>query len=478
MLLPWSPDDKSRRRIPISESLRPPNLTPSESHDDAPPIIPTLPRHLIPAVSAPRISLSTSPVATVFMLPVPTAPGMLNSLIANIQDAIVLLDANGAVVFESPSAAAILGVRSDQVLRAFGMSRIHPEDRGAVVESFERLKAVPGYVFRASYRFQRSDGEWRHLEALAKNLLDDPELEGILVTFRDVTERIRAIELAEKATGARDEFLSRMSHELKTPLNAIIGWGRLLQEDGSNEVVEAAAQIVAAGNHLLAIICDALDLAAVQEGKVRMQIGPVFLRPLVCEMVDLVRPLAARRGIQLEIYPTSGQGSATERGSGHSAAGDVLVSEGRPEVVSGSGAREPLVVADEHRLRQVLLNLLSNAVKYGRPRGTVEVGCRAGAGAWRIFIRDDGPGIANDLLGRLFERFDRLDAGDGAIEGSGLGLAISRRLIDLMGGSIRVESAVAIGTTFWIELPAIDNLDLYSEPVLPLAAENRRTDHT
>lgn len=348
---------------------------------------------------------------------------MLSSLIANIQDAIVLLDVNGNVVFESPSAAAVLGVRPDQVLRAFGMGRIHPEDRAAVVESFERTRAVPGFVFRASYRFQRADGEWRHLEAVAKNLLHDMELEGILVTFRDITERIHSLEMAEAAAAARDEFLSRMSHELRTPLNAIIGWGRLLQDEESEEVREAAEHIVTAGLHLLGVVNDALDTSAVQEGRITMRMTAVALQPIISEIVDLVRPLAAMRGVEVSI----------SWGDTHSAT----------------------VHADPHRLRQILLNLLSNAVKYGRENGAVCAGVRRRDQGWRLYVSDDGPGIAPHLLGRLFERYDRLGADATEVEGTGLGLAITRRLVELMGGQIGVETAAGRGTTFWIDmLPA------------------------
>lgn len=346
---------------------------------------------------------------------------MLSSLIANIQDAIVLLDANGNVVFESPSAAAVLGVRSDQVLRAFGMGRIHPDDRAAVVESFERTRAEPGFVFRASYRFQRADGEWRHLEAVAKNLLHDLELEGILVTFRDITERIRTQEMAEAAAAARDEFLSRMSHELRTPLNAIIGWGRLLQHEESAEVQEAAEQIVTAGLHLLSVVNDALDTSAVQEGRITMRMAPVALDPVISEMAELVRPLANLR--------------------------DISVSIARKE------DNIAIVHADPHRLRQVLLNLISNAVKYGRDGGTVCIGVRRREQGWRLYVSDDGPGIEQHLLGRLFERFDRLGADASSVEGTGLGLAITRRLVELMGSQIGVETAAGRGTTFWIDLP-------------------------
>jgi PAS domain S-box-containing protein len=348
-----------------------------------------------------------------------TAPSpWLRTIVAHVQDAIVVLDTAGAVIFESPSAGELLGLAGGDSLGAFRLERIHPDEREDVVRTFARTIAVPGAVARATYRFQRADGTWRNLEALAKNLVHEPYLHGVLVTFRDVTDRIRALEAAERAGRARDDFLSRMSHELRTPLHAVLGWSQLLLHSSVAEVQEAAEQIAEAGRHLLRLVDETLDLAAVREGRVALTLEAVPVAEALADALDLIRPLAAERDVQL--------------------------------LALCGGEGWPCVRADRDRLRQVLLNLLANAVKYNRFAGEVEVGWQALPGdRARISIRDTGPGIAEGDARRLFEPYERLDAGG---VGSGLGLAISRRLVEMMGGALGVESRSGEGAVFWVIL--------------------------
>jgi PAS domain S-box-containing protein len=346
----------------------------------------------------------------------------LRAIVANVQDAIVVLDSSGKVVFESPSAHEMLGVAPDDALGVFRLERIHPEEREMVVRAFERTIALPGAVARATYRFQRPDGTWQHLEALAKNLLHEAYLHGILVTFRDVSDRIRALEAAERANRTRDEFLSRMSHELRTPLHAVLGWAQLLLASADVGVLEAGEQIHGAGEHLLRLVEEALDLAAVQEGRITIELERVRVREAVAEAIELARPLAAARDVHMHI-----------------------IGDADPDVV---------VSADRHRLRQVLLNLVSNAIKSNRFAGEVFVSWQALKDSpVRIAVRDTGPGMDPDQLPRLFQRFERLGMAKAGVEGSGLGLAISSRLVEMMGGRIGVEGLTGTGATFWIEVP-------------------------
>jgi len=345
----------------------------------------------------------------------------LAALVANIQDAIVVLDGAGQVVFESPSATGLLGTADgDQRESALGLHRIHPEERDTVIRSFERTIALPGSVARATYRFQRGDGGWQHLEAVAKNLLDHPELRGVLITLRDVTARIRALEEAERAGNARDEFLSRMSHELRTPLHAVLGWAQILQAHPEKDVREAAGQITGSGDHLLRLVDEALDLAAVREGRITLEMRPVEVDATVAEAIDIARPIADRRDVKLRVLAPATRGMR--------------------------------VVADRSRLRQVLINLLSNAVKYNRYAGDVVVRWSLEGDAVRLSIRDTGPGIPDHKLQAVFERFERFGMEATEIEGSGLGLAISRRLVEMMNGTIGVESRRGEGAEFWIRL--------------------------
>lgn len=346
----------------------------------------------------------------------------LNALVANIQDAIVLLDRDGHVHFESPAARRMLG--SDPVARqgVFRLERIHPEERDAVIRSFQNTLDRPGSSARATYRFRRADGAWKHLEAVAKNLVDDPALQGILITFRDVSERVEALEEAERAGRARDEFLSRMSHELRTPLHAVLGWAQLLEAVEDPHVRRAGEQIAGAGHHLLRLVEEALDLAAIREGRVALDVDRVAVHAIVAEAVELISPLASERDVELRI----------DRGCpGHT-----------------------WVWADRVRLRQVMINLLANAVKYNRYAGDVIVWWRGAGDGWvRISVRDTGPGMPAEKLHHVFESFERLGMEALGIEGNGLGLSISRRLVDMMKGRIGVESRVGDGALFYVELP-------------------------
>lgn len=236
-------------------------------------------------------------------------------------------------------------------------------------------------------------------------------------------ERELAMRAAEEASKAKSEFLSRMSHELRTPLTAILGFGQLLQMGDLSEADnDAVSHINKAGQHLLALINDVLDLSRIEAGRVMVSIEPVAVKELVEEVMHLLQHAALQRRVVLdhEAYQSC----------------------------------ETLVRADNQRLKQALLNLVSNAIKYNRVGGSVRVSCRnANAGLLRIAVSDTGHGIPADKLERLFQPFERLAAERSEIEGTGLGLALSKQLVEAMGGVVGVESTPGEGSTFWLELP-------------------------
>jgi signal transduction histidine kinase len=227
---------------------------------------------------------------------------------------------------------------------------------------------------------------------------------------------------ADRANTAKSEFLSRMSHELRTPLNAILGFGQLLQlDDLAEEQAEGVDHIVRAGQHLLGLINEVLDLARIESGHVALSPEPVGVYEAIRDTVDLIGPLAAERALRIDA-PSPPECTWT-------------------------------VHADRQRLKQILLNLGSNAVKYNHHGGSISLSCHAGDDdRVRIAVADTGPGIPADKLPRLFTQFDRLGAEHSEIQGTGMGLVLAKRLAEAMGGALTVASTEGQGTTFTLEL--------------------------
>jgi PAS domain S-box-containing protein len=234
---------------------------------------------------------------------------------------------------------------------------------------------------------------------------------------------LHAANLTLRATSnAKNDFLSRMSHELRSPLMAIVGFGELLRYSELDEKQQGRVTLILkAAEHLSTLVTEVLDLSRIEAGDISISPEPVSLRPLIDEALDLMRPLADQHEIGLEA-PDFGEGV------GH-------------------------VVADNQRLKQVLINLISNAVKYNREGGKVRVLVEEAANERvRIAVEDTGVGIAPESMDRLFVPFERLTAASTEIQGTGLGLALSRTLIEAMGGRIGVESTPGEGSRFWVEV--------------------------
>ncbi len=256
---------------------------------------------------------------------------------------------------------------------------------------------------------------------------------GTVTISRDVTRRVHLEQSlrhasvgAERASQAKSEFLSRMSHELRTPLNAILGFAQLLELDELPEnQASSVDQIQVAGRHLLSLINEVLDISRIEAGRVSLSTEPVEVSEVLDEVTTLLGPVAETAGIELS--------------------------------VDSNGSRVLRVRADRQRLLQVLLNLGSNAVKYNSRGGSVAFCTAVGdGGRVRFEVRDTGPGIPHEQQDQLFVPFSRLGAERSAVEGTGVGLALSKQLVEVMGGTIGVDSVPGHGSTFWVELLPAD----------------------
>jgi PAS domain S-box-containing protein len=357
------------------------------------------------------------------------------SLIESNIDALMTTDPSGIITDVNKQMEALTACTRDELIGApFKNYFTDPERAEAGIKLMLSGKKVTDYELTACAR----DGKKTVVSYNATTFYDrDRKLQGVFAAARDVTERKRFeralqetnVELesakatAEKANLAKSDFLSSMSHELRSPLNAILGFAQLMESDVPPPTPAQKAsieQILHAGWYLLELINEILDLAIIESGRLSLSLEPVSLADVMLECQAMIEPQAQKRGIRMTF----------------------------PQL-----AIPCFVNADRTRVKQVLINLLSNAIKYNREQGMVEVKCTAiNPERIRISVQDTGAGLPPEKLAQLFQSFNRLGQEASAEEGTGIGLVVSKRLVELMGGVIGVESTVGVGSAFWIEL--------------------------
>ena len=302
---------------------------------------------------------------------------LLDTIVSASPDIVTILDRQGRVTEVSEAAARILGYQVDHPVHEDLEALVHRVDLPAVYEEYGRVLRQEQSQLDLRYRVRHRDGHWVTLDTRGQAIVSESgRTEGAVVVSRDVTadlafeaELEAALAEAEHASTAKSAFLSRMSHELRTPLNSVLGFAQLLELDGvEGEQAQAVTHILRAGQHLLNLIDEVLDITRIESGRIELSLGAVAVGDVVKDAVDLTRPLAEDRNIRLEV-----------------------------ELEAGAGAAH--VLADRQRLLQVLLNLLSNGVKYNHAGGSVTVSGTAGAELVRFSVADTGPGIAPEDSG-------------------------------------------------------------------------------
>ena len=352
----------------------------------------------------------------------------LRLIIDGVKDyGIFALDTRGYVTSWNAGAERIKGYTEQEIIgqhfSVFYLAQECPQHPDMALREATRN----GHYMEEAWRIRKNGSRFWASVVITAQYDSSGALRGFSKITRDITDR-RAAEIAlrtareeaERASRAKSEFLSRMSHELRTPLNSILGFAQLLDMDSPPGQKAQIGHILRAGQHLLTLINEVLDIAKIEAGRLPLNIESVPLAIALQEALNLVSPMAADAGIHLVPLPTM--------------------------------AADQAIVADRQRLTQVLLNLLSNAIKYNRPQGQVSIEVAIDQQRIAVSVSDTGKGIAADRLGQLFKPFERLET-DPNVEGSGLGLALSKSLLEMMNGSLNVQSQPGAGSRFTLELP-------------------------
>lgn len=400
------------------------------------------------------------------------AGALQNAILTSANFSIIATDEKGIIQLFNVGAERMLGYTAAEVVNRISPSDIH--DPHEVTARAQALTGELGTVIAPGfealvYKASRGMEDIYELTYICKDgsrfpaiisitpLRDDyGSIIGYLLIGTDNSVRKRvevelnlAMDAAEKANRAKSDFLSSMSHELRTPLNAILGFAQLVDSGLPAPTPlqkRSVDQIMKAGWYLLELINEILDLSLIESGRLTLSREPVSLMEVLLECRAMIEPQADKRGIRMS-FPRI----------------DIPY----------------YVKADRTRVKQVLINLLFNAIKYNRPSGAVAVECAlCPPHAMRISVRDTGFGLTEEQRGQLFQPFNRLGKEASTEEGTGIGLVVTKRLVELMGGTIGADSAVGVGSVFWMELPLTEapalaerEMDFLPEVELPLSED-------
>jgi PAS domain S-box-containing protein len=348
----------------------------------------------------------------------------LRTLIEHSFDAIALVEADGTVCYVSPSITRVLGYTPDEFIALGAFEAVHPDDREDAARRLAEIVHQPAGSQTVLNRVRHKDGSWRWIETVSTNQLGNPSVRAVVSNFRDITDRRRAEEALRDADRRKDEFLAMLAHELRNPLAAINNAVQLSLRAGTEEDLQWSQDVIRRqAKHLARLIDDLIDVSRITRGTIRLRKERIDLAPVIARAVESVRPLIEAKQQSLALAVAPGQ---------------------------------TLLFADPTRMEQVLVNLLTNAAKY------TEVGGHLTLATQRddeivVRVKDDGVGIAREMLPRIFEPFAQIDPSiDRSQNGLGIGLTLVKTLVETHGGTATAASdGPGCGSEFTIRLPSI-----------------------
>ncbi len=352
------------------------------------------------------------------------------TIIEHSNDLIWTLDREGNFQFINNRSEDITGYKPEDWIGKSFIPLINKEDLPYIMEVFQ--KTISGQLLQYEVKIQRKDGSDLVMSVNTAPVYSKEEIVGTVSFGRDITESRKAEEIRFEnerlvyASKAKSEFLASMSHELRTPLNSVIGFSELLKEKATGEINEKQdhyiTNVITSSKFLLNLINDILDLSKVEAGKIDLVVEKIYLPETLDETIILIKEKASKHNV-------------------------FIKKEFDPQL--------KFMEADKHRLKQILFNLLSNAIKFSKKEGgTVTITTKKVNDMAQISVSDTGIGIREEDLGKLFKEFGQANPGiSKEYGGTGLGLAISKKMVELHGGKIWVESKYGVGSTFTFLIP-------------------------
>ncbi|MBF0611520.1 MAG: response regulator [Magnetococcales bacterium] len=346
---------------------------------------------------------------------------------------VIISNGQGVIEYVNPRLCEMTGYSAEELIGHHPRLLKSTETPQRVFDDLWQT-ILAGRTWHGVFINKKKSGQLYHDSTTIRPILDqEGKTVHYLATKQDISEQLaleqalrEAKEQAETANRAKSDFLASMSHELRTPMNAILGFAQLLEEEMdpavNPEQVESVQHIYKAGQHLLGLINEILDLSRIEAGKMTVSLENVKLQEVITQCLPICQAQADRLGISV--------------------------------IDHIKGGKDIHLLVDFVRLKQVLLNLISNAIKYNRDDGSVELLVEEEGGQVRILVKDTGPGIPRNQQDQLFVPFQRLGRELSHVEGTGIGLTITKRWVELMGGRIGFTSEEGKGSTFWVAFAA------------------------